>query len=318
MQHFLASRQGQDIPIKHLYVEYRHWLEREKPFPDVTTELATLARQGDDFRHIVSPEPSDITWRICTFLETFDIRTVYPLLLAMMDAGLDDKEWIEISSILESYLLRRAVCNLTTKNYNRVFLSLTRNLKKEGFGAAHLKHHLLTQTGDSTVWPDDVAFREAWLHRSQYGVLNNPKLVHLFTALNQKFMSSKSEKIVFEKQPSVEHIMPQEWIANWPLPDGSKGMSFVELISAPESDPRSKASRIRSSATQTLGNLTILTSELNAAQSNLAWAKKRPEMMKHSLLPINQTLLERDTWDETSILERGTNLFQKAITLWPR
>ena len=27
MQHFLSSCQGRDIPIKHLYVEYRHWLE---------------------------------------------------------------------------------------------------------------------------------------------------------------------------------------------------------------------------------------------------------------------------------------------------
>ena len=49
MQHFLASRQGQDIPIKHLYVEYRHWLETTKPFPSVTAELAALARQGDRF-----------------------------------------------------------------------------------------------------------------------------------------------------------------------------------------------------------------------------------------------------------------------------
>ena len=56
MQRFLSSRQGQDIPIKHLYVEYRHWVEREKPFPDVETELATLARQGDDFRRIYAPE----------------------------------------------------------------------------------------------------------------------------------------------------------------------------------------------------------------------------------------------------------------------
>ncbi|MFH1555915.1 MAG: DUF262 domain-containing protein [Pseudomonadota bacterium] len=59
MQHFLASRQGQDIPIKHLYVEYRHWIEQAKPFADVQTELATLSRQGDHFRRIVDPDKSD-------------------------------------------------------------------------------------------------------------------------------------------------------------------------------------------------------------------------------------------------------------------
>ena len=81
MQHFLASRQGRDIPIKHLYVEYRHWLERDKPFPHVTAELSTLARQRDDFRRIIAPALNDPLHGLSSFLEAYDIRTVYPLLL---------------------------------------------------------------------------------------------------------------------------------------------------------------------------------------------------------------------------------------------
>ena len=50
IQHFLASRQGQDIPIKHLYVEYRHWLEAAKPFSGSDrAELAALAVKGTSF-----------------------------------------------------------------------------------------------------------------------------------------------------------------------------------------------------------------------------------------------------------------------------
>jgi uncharacterized protein with ParB-like and HNH nuclease domain len=71
MQHFLASRQGQDIPIKHLYVEYRHWLERTHPFPNVIDELATLARQGEHFRRIIAPQQGDIICDLCMFLEAF-------------------------------------------------------------------------------------------------------------------------------------------------------------------------------------------------------------------------------------------------------
>ena len=50
MQHFLASRQGLDIPIKHLFVEYKFWIEKSKPFETVKSELETLARQGGHFR----------------------------------------------------------------------------------------------------------------------------------------------------------------------------------------------------------------------------------------------------------------------------
>jgi hypothetical protein len=109
---------------KHLFVEYRHWLERTKPFQNVTAELASLARHRENFRRIVSPEEGDVVFALCSFLEAYDIRTAYPMLLTLMDAELKDEEWEAISRTLESYLVRRAVCNLGTKNYNRIFLSL--------------------------------------------------------------------------------------------------------------------------------------------------------------------------------------------------
>ena len=74
---WLAAR-GRDIPIKHLYIEYRHWLEGSKPFPDITAELMALARQGDHFRRIIAPDSDDLIHGLSSFLEAFDIRTAYP------------------------------------------------------------------------------------------------------------------------------------------------------------------------------------------------------------------------------------------------
>jgi uncharacterized protein with ParB-like and HNH nuclease domain len=317
-QHFLSSRQGQDIPIKHLYVEYRHWIERERPFANIEDELKTLARQGDEFRRILEPNDNDPIRGLVNFLDIFDIRTAYPLLLAMFDAKVDDHDWNGISQILESYLLRRAVCIFGTKNYNRIFLALTRNLRANGFSAAALAKQLLALTGDSGEWPDDSKFSEAWLNRPMYGPLNNPKLIHLFSRLNQTFMSSKSEPIAFSQQPTVEHILPQEWHQHWPLPNGLKALDFIELMTAQDTDPNAIATRRRNNALQSIGNLTILSTALNSAQSNSAWELKRPEMMKHSLLPINQPLFELNAWDEDSIKSRAQNLLERALSIWPR
>jgi hypothetical protein len=151
-----------------------------------------------------------------------------------------------------------------------------------------------------------------------FRILNSPKLVHLFKRLNRAFMSPKSEVISFAEQPSVEHIMPQDWVANWHLPDGSKGLTVEELFHVPDSAPQSVATRKRNAAIQTLGNLTILSVGLNSAQSNYGWKQKRPAMMKHSLLPINQTLVDLDVWDEEAISKRGTELFKRALKIWPR
>jgi hypothetical protein len=318
MQHFLASHQGQDIPIKHLYVEYRHWIEAAQPFADVEAELATLARQGKHFRSIIAPQPGEPTHEISVFLDAFDIRTAYPLLLALMDANLEADEWARITEILESYLLRRAICDLGTKNYNKVFLALTRSLRRDGFSSDRLRELLLAGAGGSTLWPSDDQFREAWLRTPSYGPLSNAKLVHILGRLNRTFMSAKSEPVVFTSTPTVEHIMPQSWQRNWPLPDGTKGLDWSELYSTPAEDERAVATRARSAVLQTMGNLTLLSSSLNAAQSNAEWATKKPALGTHSLLPINLDLQNYPVWDEAAIERRGQDLFSRALTIWHR
>ncbi len=83
LQHFLASRLTADIPIKHLFVEYKFWIDRNAPFESVREEVACLARQGDQFRRIIAPAKEDPLYGLVTFLDAFDVRTSYPLLLAM-------------------------------------------------------------------------------------------------------------------------------------------------------------------------------------------------------------------------------------------
>ena len=75
IQHFLASRRTYDIPIKHLFVEYKYWIERYKPFDSVTDELVDLARQRDDFRRIIEPKIGDSIYSLSVFLDAFDVRT---------------------------------------------------------------------------------------------------------------------------------------------------------------------------------------------------------------------------------------------------
>lgn len=162
LQHFLASRLTADIPIKHLFVEYKFWIDRVQPFTSVKEELACLARQGDDFRRIIAPDKDDPLFGLATFLDAYDVRTCYPLLLTMLDTGLDETQWAAVAKTLESYLLRRALCGLTTKNYNRVFLALTRTLRRDGATPENLTKQLADLNGDSTEWPSNETFGEAW------------------------------------------------------------------------------------------------------------------------------------------------------------
>lgn len=316
LQHFLASQQTIDIPIRHLFVEYKFWINKQVPFATVREELATLARYRGHFQRIVDPRPGDAIYALATFLDRFDHRTAYPLLLHLLDSDLTVEEWAEISTILESYLLRRAICGLTTKNYNRVFLTLTRALRKDGTSVESIRRHLSDLRGDSTEWPSDDRFWQAWQTRHIYQTLQSPRIVHIFRRLNDVAHTRKTEDVVINGPLSVEHILPQDWIANWPLSDGSRGLSREELHASDPEDPRARATVARNAILQTLGNLTVVTQPLNSAASNSAWPVKKKEL-ESSVLVINQELREFETWDEAAIAKRSRILFDRALQLWP-
>jgi hypothetical protein len=318
MQHFLASRQGVDIPVKHLFVEYKFWIDRQRPFKTVEDELITLARQGQDFKRLIDPVIGDRIHDLAKFLDAFDVRTCYPLVLALLDIGMSDQEWSRLTRGLQSYLLRRAVCNQTTKNYNRVFLTLARSLRKGELGPAQMVDALKVLDGESTEWPSDAAFRDAWMSKPVYEILNNPKLVWILSQLSHAYFGGKSEQLSIDSALSVEHLLPQEWTEHWPLADGSKGLDRYEIWAAAPTDPLLSPSRDRHACVHTMGNLTILTQPLNSSVSNSGWDVKKPQLLEHSLLPINKQLYGVDVWNEEAIAQRGADLFERALTLWPR
>ena len=152
-----------------------------------------------------------------------------------------------------------------------------------------------------------------------YHVMNNPRLVHVLKRLSDSFLGDKSEQVTVEGQLTVEHLMPQSWIAHWPLPDGSRGMTDEELSSARGDDRRSTATRKRNQALHTIGNLTILSPAANPWVSNRSWDEKRPKILSTSLLPINPgSLHDAETWDECAIKQRGEDLFKRALAIWPK
>ena len=306
-----------DIPIKHLFVEYRFWIERTKPFQSVRDELETVARQGAQFRRLSSPEKDDIVAPLVRFLEVFDVGTCIPLLLMIMEEKVSDAEWNPIARDLESFIVRRAIFGSGTKNYNRLFLSVAKTLKRNGVNAENFRKALSEFGGSASGWPNDQDFTSAWLSNHAYHLLNNAKIVHILRRISEFMHSAQQEPISFHGPLTVEHILPQSWVANWPLADGSSGLNSWELYTAISDDPRLESTRRRNAALQTMGNLTLLTQSLNSSVSNAAWASKKEAILDASLLPITQRLRRYDSWDEDSITQRGKELLNEALKIWP-
>ncbi|MGI0062040.1 MAG: HNH endonuclease family protein [Nitrosotalea sp.] len=307
-----------DIPIKHLFVEYKFWIEKKRPFATVRDELKTLARQGDAFRRLIEPKSNDPLYPLPNFLNTFDMSTAFPLLLFLLDSEISNDELNKIAVILESYVLRRSVCGFTTQSYNRTFLGLTRFLSENGITSKNVHDYLSSLSGESAEWPTDDKFLQMWQNNHVYAILSRSnRIVYILRRLSDTYLTDKTERISIDGQLTVEHIMPQSWIDNWPLQDGSKGLSWQDTLKMDSEDLRVKSTNQRNSALQTFGNLTILTQPLNSAVSNSAWSVKKPQLLQSSLLPINQQLFSIEVWDEKAIQNRGKELFERAKSIWP-
>jgi len=317
MQHFLASKQVRDIAIKHLFVEYKYWIKQNTPFQSVTAEAEKLAKQGRDFKRLIQPTRGDIVHQLAVFLDVFDYRTAYPLLLALLDSAFTDEQLGTVFKAIESYLVRRAVCGMSTKNYNNTFLSLVRSIGNPPNHVGIIRT-LAAATGPSVIWPSDDDFRQAWNNNHAYLNLGSSKLDYILKRLNETYMTTRTEQVSVTCPLTIEHILPQTWIPNWPLPSGEQGMSAAELATAQPGNTRAVATQRRNMLLQTIGNLTIITQGLNSAQKNYPWSTKKPVLLQNSILPINLQLQNKDVWDETAITTRGQELFNRALTLWPK
>src|SRR5690606_38604458 len=116
-----------------------------------------------------------------------DTTTVFPFLLHIYAELLPEQkdEFNAILDLIESYLMRRMICRLTTKNYNRFFVDLIRALdKKNVVSAVAVAEQLAKGTGDSTIFPNDNMLETAVLESPLYGRLAQYKIHAVLEALD--------------------------------------------------------------------------------------------------------------------------------------
>jgi len=317
LQHYLTLHRRQESLIAHLYNEYKDWIKTASPFPTVKSELENLSKYRGYFQELINPEFGTAIGRFSTFLRIFDLSTVYPLVLGIMGAGIEDDELAGMLQDLESYIFRRAVCELGTKNYNRFFLTVLGKLSSSGFSRLNLRTALVEQKGDSVVWPDDARFKGAWLNKPAYNSVGAGRVQYGLREIERCKHQPRTERIEILSALTVEHVLPDEWIEQWPLPNGNRGVTWLEQFDKSRAAEDVELTAKRDSAKHTFGDLTLLTLTLNSSVSNSAFETKKPEILKNSALALNRYFHDKDVWNGELIAARGETLFALAIDRWP-
>ncbi|HYM21089.1 MAG TPA: DUF262 domain-containing HNH endonuclease family protein [Candidatus Kapabacteria bacterium] len=301
---YLIIKRKSEVKLDKLFNEYKKWLRDETSdfridFLDELRKYAEIYRsfpEGSELNEISYREDEA---RFFHVIENLEINTVLPLVLYVYLNVPDLTERIAILKVLESYLVRRNICRLTTKNYNNVFLQLISKLEESADLTAKTLSDLLSDyTEDTNKMPSDIEMQDAM---KQEAISNDHAREILFCISLYHLDNPKQDNRKLSSQSfSVEHILPQKWEAHWTLEKDNE-----------------EAKVKRNRTLKTIGNLTLLTKSLNSTLRNADWITKRDALKKYSSLKITTDYLELTDWNEATIEQRANDLYKAVVKIWP-
>lgn len=309
----LTMKKAETVSVDDLFETYRRWILDRAPFPSIEAELESIAASAAVHRRLADQATDDPLGSFGRFAKAFDVSTAMPLVLYLAsESGLPEADLPAALELVESYIVRRDICGLTTANYNRFFVDMVAKLRASGETSVGRIHQLLSASqADAMRFPPDAEWRAQWLGRDQYKGSRQPRLRYLFEALEHEKLSDRSELVAIRSDLTLEHIMPQKWRENWPVPG-------FDHVTGKEIDIELELRMMeRDKVINKLGNLTLLTHKLNAQVSNGSFSTKMPAVKAHTALALNRDLRHYDKWDEETIAHRGANLFETARAIWP-
>jgi len=229
-----------------------------------------------------------------------DTATIIPYVLYVSKKVQKESDRLEIFKYLETYLMRRIICRATTKNYNQLFRSALINNEIDTL--SKLKEFVENKSEKINYMPTDEdvkkGFNESWLSNKQTRAILYFIEITIRNDLN-------STELKFISEYSLEHIMPKKWINNWNKDNRLK-------------EPEKKKERDR--IILTLGNLTIITKQLNSSIRDSDWTTKKIGSGKNKGLneyalgiEIFSKYLQKENWDEICIKERAEELYNYSV-----
>lgn len=307
--HFLENQLARELSANTMFEAFREWWQaNEEKLGGVEATLRMLREHGKVYKTILRPEVKTSVGEFITRLNTLQYRTAYPLLLHLLTRfERNDARLAQIAHDLDSWMVRRYVCRLQTRNYGQTFIALLKHIKDRDLDEVPqgVREYLSRYQDDARRWPSDDEFRRAWITQPNYRRLQSSGLRVIFKALEATHTTDMQETVVYHPNLTVEHVMPVQWRRNWTAPDPM-------LATLDET-----AEEARDRLLHTFGNLTLLTQKLNSKNGNAPFSTKKRHIAKHATLRLNTYFRELEAWDEINILKRGEELFDKATGVWP-
>ncbi|MBB5750105.1 DUF262 domain-containing protein [Micrococcus sp. TA1] len=325
LQYWLTMRRREEVltdEVFRVFVSYAKPLMTDAASAEKL--LGELRQDADTFRNFAQLSKDTIEGKFYgRVVEALELASTTPLLLWMLSKNHKvpgDQIAIALGA-LESWVVRRTLLRSTMKDVNKMMVAILSTLEGtpvEDVGIA-VRDYLAAQSSDARQWPTDTDMLEGLPTTRLYGNVRQSRLRVVLEAIELQMRTQRHEAVTVPPKLSVEHVMPQAWRSHWD----------------PEPRRPAEEAAARDKLVNTLGNLTLVTSELNGTLSHRPWTDtetaqlkttgenrglgKRSLLNKYSVLLLSRDIIDEHPtgWTEDAIRARSVKLTELLCLVWP-
>lgn len=304
---YLSIKNKKITSMRDIYTDFKAFADkRTGEMEEIMKDLLAYAKRYNKL--LVGHQSFPTKLKASIFrLNRFESSVTRPFLMEVLrlqeESALTVDEVTETCRIVESYLLRRIICDLPSNTLAKVFLTLSSDIKRfDGTYNMFIEKmkYVLTSKKEKAAFPTDEVFAEGLRTKNIYAMPPRYK-AYLFERLENGDSSEYKEIYgrLDSNEYTIEHIMPQKLTPAW------------------TSELGEEAETIHSEWLHRLANLTL--TAYNSKYSNSPFQEKKtmPDGYIQSGIKMNQKIAQNEHWGLKELEERSAHLIQQALSLWP-
>lgn len=293
MRDYLTLKTREIPNIRAVYESFK----ANVPKSNVTETIAKVQKYAEYYCSIALEQEKDAEL-LQAFRDMMELKVdvSIPFLLEMYNdyalGELNKRDFLAAIRLVESYVFRRAVCNIPTNTLNKTFANFGREIRKGDYLASICDH--FRSLDGSRRFPDDAEFQNDLIHRNSYNFKRKDYLL-------RRMENHDRKEPVAINEYSTEHILPQ---------NENLSVEWQDMLG-------SDWLNVRSRWLHTIGNLTL--TGYNSEYGDRPFLEKRDMHggFRESPLHLNKELGILARWNEDAIKERATKLAARAVQIWP-
>jgi len=292
IRHYLILKMESIPKTAEIYKAFKAYHKLQARDNDLTMEyiVRDMYKFSGYYCAMIFEREQTVTLRY-EFKDIADLKVdvVYPFLLQLYDDWkegiISEEELLKCLRLTESYVFRRAVCNIPTHSLSKTFASLGHEINKRRYFKSLCR--IFQDMGSYRRFPNNREFKSAFMAGDLFNIRLCPYWLYKYENYG------RDEPI---KKQVVEHIMPREMTDSWKNALGGEWK------------------RIHNKWLNTAGNLTLV--DFSNLLGNRSFTENRDNVFINSPLRLNEDLYQFSEWGESEIKERAKHMAEFATQIW--